>query len=256
MRRRHNQNVRDYSKDQVLQRVSEKLAGRHQLLAPCPFKPTDVYRFCWTKEERSAIRLLKERMPTILHKDDDMTLQWDTRPFIVRTEIAPDQIPLNLYVKFPKPIPVPQTEIWRDGRDSIMLSRLPDHLLDTIEEWAKRWAKLQIETTQVYEKVDRVFTNCNTMGQIHRLWPNLCSFLPERGQEVLRKMKVRSKLPEAVLHYADDDEENERPLLDLEWRPEALRPYDAIITEALLLPDVEGEEDDWKVRVTLGPAPT
>lgn len=254
-RRRHSQNVRDYSKDQVLAAVNTKLEARLKLLAPCPFKSTDVYRYCWTKEERGAIRLLKDRFKTILHHDDDMTLVWDTRQFTIETAITPPQVPLHLYVKFPKPLPVPATETWRDGRDRLMLSRLPDHLLDTIEEWGRKWATIRIENTEVYTKVDRIFSACNTMGQVHRLWPNLCSFLPERGQEVLRKMKVRSKLPEAVLHYDDEnDPENERPILDEEWTPKALVPYDTIITEALLLP--EAEDGEWTVQVQTGPLKT
>jgi len=93
------------------------------------------------------------------------------------------------------------------------------------------------------------------MGQLHRIWPNLCGFLPDRGQEILRKMKVRSRLPEGVLHYDDEaDPENQYPILDDEWAPAALAPYDTIITEALLLPDVE-EVPDWTVQVRHGPAP-
>jgi len=254
-RRRHSQNVRDYSKTEVLSAVAHKLGARLRLLAPCPFTPADVYKRVWDSGERAAIRLLMTRMPSILIKDDDLTLMWDTRQFTIMSEIVPPQVPTALYVRFPKPVPVPQTETWRAERDTIHLSRLPDHLLDSVEEWAKRWTRIKIENTEVYTKVDRVFNCCNTMGQIHRLWPNLCSFLPERGQEVLRRMKVRSKLPESVLHYDDEnDPENEHPILDEEWTRKALVPYDTIITEALLLPEVENYE--WDVQVQTGPLPT
>lgn len=253
-RRRFRQNVRDYSKDEVLQVLSTKLEARLRLLAPCPFKSTDVYRYCWTQEERAAIRLLMSRLPTMLKLDDDLTIDWDTRQFIVESDIVLPQGPIRLYVKFPKQVPCPQTESWRGTRDVLNLSRLPDHLLNKIEPWAKVWVKIKMENVEVYEKVDRIFKHCNTMGQVHRVWPNLCSFLPERGQEVLRKMKVKSRLPDTLVEYDEEkDPEGKHPFLNEAWTPKALAPYDAIITEALLLPDVEFE--DWTVQVLYGPVP-
>lgn len=251
-RRRSKQNVRDYSQSEVLTRVTGKLLARHHLLAPCPVKPVEIYRHLWTKEERAALRLLKDRMPSILHRDSDITFQWDTREFQIDTVFTPARRPITMFVKFKSELPLPATEVWRANSDKIAMSRLPDSMLDELAEWGQRWVRLDIEREQVGSKVERVFAHCNTMGQIHRLWPNLCSFLPERGQEVLRKMKVRSRLPEAVLHYDEDnDPECERPLLDDDWKPAALAPYDAIITEALLLPDFDGDMD-WGVSITHG----
>lgn len=252
--RRNRQNVRDYSKDQVLTRVGDKLLARHHLLAPCPVKPIEIYRRLWTNEERAAIRLLKDRVPSILHRDSDATFEWDTREFTIDTPFTAPRKPLHMFVKFKGDLPLPTTEVWRSTHDKLFLSRLPECMLDELAEWGQRWLRLDIEREQTYNKVERIFSACNTMGQVHRLWPNLCSFLPERGQEVLRKMKVRSKLPEAVLHYDEDnDPECEHPILDDEWKPEALVPYDAIITEALLLPDFDGEVD-WGVRILHGNA--
>lgn len=250
--RRNRQNVRDYSASEVLLRVQRKMTIRHQMLAPCPVKPTEIYRHLWTKDERAALRLLRDRMPTALHYDSDMTLEWDVRPFIVETAIADPRAPSALFFKFGKALPAPVTDAWNADRDKFGLSRLPDAMLDELETWAKQWVKLDTERAYVCEKVERIFAACNTMGQLHRLWPNLCSFLPERGQAIVRNIKVKSRLPEAVLHYDDEnDPENEHPILDLEWRPEALAPYDALITEALLLPD-DTETFTWTVSVTHG----
>lgn len=256
-RHKHKQNVRDYSQGEVTQAVSMKMAARVKLLAPEPVKPHEVYKYCWTKEERLAIRTLKDRLPSLLRKDDDMTLIWDTRHFVVTTTVAPPMCATHLYVKFANSMPLPCTDQWSDKKDKLGFSRLPEPMLDTIEEWAVRFIKLRVEADAVVEKATAVFSHCNTMGQVHRLWPNLCSFLPERGQAIVRNIKVRSRLPEAVLHYADDDEENKRPLLDLDWRPEALQPYDDLITEALLLPDLDAGTvaGDWKVIARHGPAP-
>lgn len=254
MRRRHNQNVRDYSKSEVLDRVSQRMVNRIGLLAPCPIAPKEIYRHLWTKEERAALRLLKSSMPTLLHRDSALTLQWDVKEFKVDTVFSPPRMPLTMFVKFGTDLPLPCTESWRSGADMVNMSRLPSSMVDALVEWGERWVRLDIEREQVYSKVDRTFSACNTMGQIHRLWPNLCSFLPERGQEVVRKIKVRSRLPEAVLHYDEDnDPECEHPLLDEEWKPAALAPYDAVITEALLLPD-ETISPVWPVRVIHGNA--
>ena len=251
-RRRHSQNVRDYSKSDVLQRVGQKLSARHLLLAPCPLQPTDIYRHLWSNDERAAMRLLKDRMPTLLHRDSDVTLMWDTHEFHVDTAFTQPRKPVSLFVKFKAELPLPCTETWRTGADKVCLSRLPDSMVDSLAEWGRQWMRFDIEREQVYNKVDRVFSHCNTMGQIHRLWPNLCSFLPERGQEVLRRMKVRSRLPESVLHYDDEnDPENKYPILDEEWWPKALVPFDSIITEALLLPEFDGE-NDWPIRIVHG----
>lgn len=250
--RRRNQNVRDYSKAEVSARVARKMTIRHQMLAPCPVKPTEIYRHLWTKDERAALRLLRERMPTALRYDSDMTLDWNVRPFIVETAITDPRVPSALFFRFSKTLPAPCTDAWNSSRDTLGVSRLPEPMLDTLEEWAKRWVKLDTERMYVCEQVDRIFDACNTMGQLHRLWPNLCSFLPERGQAVVRNIKVRSRLPEAVLHYDEDkDPENEHPLLEDEWKPEALAPYDALITEALLLPD-DIELPPWEVTVSHG----
>lgn len=239
---RRRQNVRDYSQSEVLQRVQLKMNARLLMLAPCPIKPAELYRHVWAKDERAALRLLRDRMPTALHFDTDMTLDWDVRPFVVETVITDPRVPHLLYFKFPKSLPAPATDAWKTDRDRLGLSRLPEAMQDELEAWAKQWVKLDTERTYVCEKVDRIFHCCNTMGQLHRLWPNLCSFLPERGQEIVRNIKVKSRLPEAVLHYDEDnDPENEHPILDEAWTPQALAPYDTLITEALLLPDVEVE---------------
>lgn len=254
MRRRHNQNVRDYSKSEVLERVGQRMVNRIGLLAPCPVEPKEIYRYLWTKEERAALRLLKSSMLTLLHRDTDLTLQWDVQDFLVETPFTDRKKPLHLFVQFGAELPLPCTETWRSLSDKVGMSRLPASMVATLVEWGARWTRLEIEREQVYNKVDRVFSECNTMGQLHRVWPNLCSFLPERGQEIVRNMKVRSRLPKAMLHYDDDkDPENEHPILDEEWTPAALAPYDAIITEALLLPD-ETISPDWPVRIIHGNA--
>lgn len=253
-RRRHNQNVRDYSREQVASAVAERMKIRHHLLAPCPLKPVDIYRHLWTKEERAALRTLKDRMPSILRKDNDVTLEWDVRVFQIDTPLTDPRVPVHLFVNFGTHLPLPCTDRWSSIADTLKLSRLPEPMLHTLEEWGRQWLRLEIERECVIDRVEQVFNACNTMGQIHRLWPNLCSFLPERAQEILRKKKVRSKLPEAVMHYDDEkDPENEHPILDDEWTPKRLAPYDALITEALLLPEHE-VEDDWSMRIVHGSA--
>ena len=252
-RNRHAQNVRNYSKDQVSNWVAKRMIMRHHLLAPCPIKPVDIYRYLWTKDERAALRTLKASIPSILRKDSDVTLDWDVCHFTVDTPLTPVREPLRLYTLFGRDLPLPNTDSWNDDRERLGISRMPPQLLQSLLEWGKQWMKLDIEREYVCAKAEQVFNVCNTMGQVHRLWPNLCSFMPERAQEILRKKKVRSKLPEAVLHYDDEtDPENERPLLDDEWKPAALAPYDALITEALLLPEIEVKQD-WPIKIIHGP---
>lgn len=253
-RRRRTQSIRDYSSSEVLSRVSTRMAARQHLLAPCPVTPAEVYRYMWTQPERAAIRLLNNQLRTILRYGSDLAMVWDTREFAIDTPFTPARKPLHLFVKFSADLPLPATETWRNGSDRVLLSRLPESMLTELEAWAKKWMQLDIERDAVSTKVGSIFRHCNTMGQIHRLWPNLCSFLPERGQEVLRKMKVRSKLPEEVLHYDDEDDQMERKnaKLDDEWTPEYLAKYDSLITEALLLPDVD-DPGEWKLQVLHGP---
>ena len=223
-RRQSQQNVRDYSSGEVLQRVAGKMYGRHKLLSPCPLTPTEVYRHLWTQREREAIRSLKH-IPSILHWDDDMILSWDLPKFKVDPGFGYAVFPKSLVLKFPKPLPAPYTDQWRADRADLGVSRLPEAMQNVLVEWGQRWVRTDHEKDLVISKVQAVFSVCNTMGQIHRLWPNLCSFLPDRAQEILRNKKVRSKLPEAVLHYDDaTDPEQEHPLLDDDWKPAALAP--------------------------------
>lgn len=233
------QNVRDFSRDEVLGKVSTVMLSRHIQLAPCPVPPADFYRYCWTNEEKAAIRLLNKVAPTLLRRQSALTLDWDLPVFVVKCLESTAQRPVGIRVEFGEELPLPSTDHWRSQRSPLPISRLPEGMQDILETWAKKWVRLSIEKDEVYNKVNRVFSACNTMGQVYRIWPNVCSFLPERGQEVLRNAKVRSKLPEALIHYSHEDYDSKKPLLDRDWSPEALAPYDTIITEALLLPTLE-----------------
>jgi hypothetical protein len=245
--RRRNQNVRDYSREHVLTNVKGKLNNRLHLFADPDISPLEVYRGLWNKDEAAALKALRQRYTTILREDSDFEVQWDISKFAYKPALAPGRVftPTKLYVYLPRELPVPQTEEWRSEGNKVNLSQLPLPLQEKLIPWGKKFVQADVDTDLTIAKVDSCFSVCNTMGQIKRVWPNLCSFLPERAQEILRNAKVRSRLPEDVV---ETDLETGKTVLVDDWNPKTLVPFDMIITESLILPERESE-GDFRLKV-------
>ena len=97
----------------------------------------------------------------------------------------------------------------------------------------------EIQATDVSEKLGNVFRVCNTVGQMLRLWPAIEGFLPEAGREKMLGRKVRSPYPHMAVNKTYNDEGKVIKETIVEgWRPEDLRPYELLISEALVMAEL------------------
>lgn len=242
MGRRNHKNVRDHELDEVRAKLARRMYERQQILAPCPVTPKEIYRHLWRADERAALRVLNHSMSSVLNREDDLTLAWDVDKFQLEVPFGSygvTRMPKALFIRFGSELPLPNTDSWRSRSDKPGLSRLPPQMVEALIEWSKRWMRMDLEQEEVTNKAHSIFANCNTMGQVHRIWPNLCNFMSPRGRSILEKAKVRSKLPDGVIRFNDS---TGKYVLDPAWHPSALVPFDALITEALLLPDMSDDE--------------
>jgi hypothetical protein len=253
--RRRQQNIRDYSSEHAMAKVRSKMLNRWKLLAPMPITPMMIYMGLFNKDEIRAILTLRKRLHSILREDNDIDIQWDCDKYtLAHPLLAAAVAPHSMRVGLPVEVPLPKSEEWRSDGDKVLLSDFPDSVRAPMVDWSKLYIKQSIEYLAVEDKVSKCFSLCNTMGQVKRVWPNLCSFLPDRAQEVLRNAKVQSRYPDGVLDFSEvSGEENEYSLakLNSEWEPAALVPYDMLITEALVLT----EADLPAIAVSVGYAP-
>jgi hypothetical protein len=207
-----------------------------------------VYERMWTDTEWDQVSALQAKFPGLVNEDNSFQLVFKTkRPIRVPVD-GDNSWPLSvdvLVLTLPEPRPMPETckNYSQQHPYVFMANSLPSELLRPIVAWVPRWLQCMAETAVVKTKLDSLFKHCNTMGQVKRVWPNICSFLPERAQEKLRNAKVQSPYPTSML----DDEGR----LKAAWLPETLAWYDRIITESLLLPEYESDSDiDWSMRVS------
>jgi hypothetical protein len=258
-RGRRKQNLKDFTKDSLIRHAKQLLYNRWMLLTPPPVEPDKVYDTLLTDEQHRAMELLDATMPSCLERGSQVNVIFDV-PAQIKTPIH-NKIHEAKYLQLhlPNQRILPNTETYtgtRSPHHRFLVSALPSDMRESLQEWARNWMRAQAETAEVIDKLDSLFTACNTLGQAKRIWPQITGLLTEQAQNKLAQAKVRSPYPDGVLLRDPDvwdDKAHNYKLIGLrkEWEPPALQWYDDRLTESLCLPMQCTLEDSQLERFSL-----
>lgn len=166
---------------------------------PQVFKPNDLYRLAFTKEEWNAMMLLRERYRSTL------TTGYCWHYTINKTEHNP-----RIRLQFSTDDEMPQLELNEDD--------IPEPLATAIKKWAVRalyysdmddllrkklrtLVRLEFRCIgQNNERIERAIVN--TPGTLHRVWPEVVPFLDNQSRDVMREKSMKSPMPKI---WDDDD---------------------------------------------------
>lgn len=228
-RRKKKVAVKDFLLDNLKDRVRSLMENRRRLLHPFPVDAMAVYRSAWTTREYEAISMLFRSHGGNMFRHSKIVL---ISGFVL------DAKRYTIIVKLPEGMPA--NEYYNTV---IAWSNLPIELAHPIAEWLPHWLQHKEELNKLLNKIEEVAAVCQTYGQLYRLWPDILGFFDERGRAMIDAARTQSKYPDGVWQW----EENryvamgERRLKE-EFKPEAFAPFNAVIAECLMLPEVEGEE--------------
>lgn len=261
MSRRRQQNIKNFTSDQLIAHGKWLMYNRWRLLAPHPFEPDAVYNALLTDEQHKAFEMIERTMPTSANHGNEVNLILD-REIAITTKNGQRHKGTFLELNLVAARIVPDTSTYRNTPPhKFYLSSLPREMQEGIQEWAHKWLLHQSESAEVLAKFDALFLACNTIGQAVRVWPQVKSLLTERAQNKLAEAKVRSPYPEAVIERSNDWDDNKGnyPIIGVkdEWTEKGLQWYDERLTEALCLPEVYTKEDAhfgrWPLKAEFGP---
>jgi hypothetical protein len=238
--------VADQDRSIVGKRIDRIMRQRRAILAPFPFVDEDVFWSLYDPAVVDRVRFLYKHMPNVLHRDTDFTVE----------------VPLHgkerTFVRFylrdgsncRRALPMPNVGY----SESEFKMRKDNQFYDGVVEWAGKFRILTDDWNRVRLHADSVMSTANTLGQARRLWPELAEFFT-RQQLDRAPMQKTSPMPEGCYHYDYDDANNETKKLKSEFEPGFTDPLNLLITEALMLPhpDLNEEQDTgWMdERITL-----
>jgi hypothetical protein len=214
-RRKTKKTISEVLKKEVAQAVRRVMDNRHVLLAPFPLDPLDIYRRFWSEEEWQALKILQHR---------DGLVSTGRYFYMTDLPILRDAVHSSITVNLPSPQPICSGSTAR-------FRMLPAAMQDAIVEWGKTWVQLQQDTVAVVARLEMVAQVCTTYGHVHRLWPQLASFLPEVGRKKLAAAKVQSAYPEEALMFKGSK------TLKREFEPAMFSAVNTVLAEALMLPE-------------------
>ena len=118
---------------------------------------------------------------------------------------------------------------------------LTSDIAEKISHWLPETLKFGQETTDLAERIEQLASVCNTYGQLIRMWPELEGFMPPAVQTKIAEAAAISKYPEKAFKHSFSKELNTAVrTLRPEFKPTALAPFNALIAECLMLPQVPG----------------
>lgn len=238
---------KDFAADVVRKFSTKLMVNRWQMLCPFPLQTIDIYRASFSTEQHRAMDMLMRTAPSMLKQGKTLNFIYDMNVDVMVMGRAPK--PRYFKVTLDMNLPIPNTNTSYNGPEhKLLLSQLPPVLLEPIMDWSRKWLTACRETREVCGKLENLFDQCTTMGQIKRVWPNACNLLPPQAQAALREAKVRSPYSKAMLDHTYHEDGRDIWTLKEEWRPEVLAWYDERLTEALCLPMEDGDED-WNVEI-------
>jgi hypothetical protein len=190
---------------EIYTRIEQKLDNRIRLL--CPLKILDPVKellaYSIDYQEWDMLQTLRAN-PKI--KNIIRTSRWievHGKASNIRVVVPMDQEVPNLVVE---------------------LTELPDDTQTTLFSWALKSNSLYNERVTLLEKITDLCQQCNTPGQVYRLWPELLTFMPPATQQAMHEAKAKSAIPSRLFDWQ---------------RPE---PWmNDVLAQALILPNFEGD---------------
>lgn len=220
--------------------LRRRLEIRQLLLAPCPLTPREIHRLVYTEEELEAMETIAYKGWKLLELESELWIQLNdeipAEPLPPFHRMVQDKAlrPKHLKVEFGEGVCLPRTSPFFGTHEDIPLSSLRGAQPELIE-WGKEWMRLSAETQAVLRKVNSLFTGCTTFGHTYRAWPGLYGFFSGPAYDKIKNAKARSPWPSGL-----------NPDF---YTPSVLSPYEAIITEAMLLPDDDHSLGDFPVSI-------
>lgn len=210
-------------------RVRSLMENRRRLLHPFPVDAMAVYRSAWTTREYEAISMLFRSHGGRVFRHSKIMLiygfELDAKRYKIIVKL-PEDMPTNEYYN-----------------TIIAWSNLPTELANPIAAWIPHWLQHKEELDKLLNKIEEVAAVCQTYGQVYRLWPDILGFFDRRGRATIDVARAQSKYPDGVWQWEQTDTfQWEKRGLKEEFKPEAFAPFNALITECLMLPEIEGEE--------------
>lgn len=207
--------------NEVSGEVRRLLNNRRRLLAPFIIDPKDLYRLLWTDREWTALQLLQESTNRLFQRERWLYIHGT--PGVMRGQ--------KITVYMPELLPF-------GGRDSLNHDDLPEPMQVALKEWAPKWREMHNQTERICEEIGRVGNVCVTYGHAARIWPDLIGFFHQSARQALNNAVVRSRYPDECMDW----ENGRRVRVNPEYAPEKFEPWSIVLAEALMLPEVDGDE--------------
>lgn len=223
--------------DALRTRVEQQMVFRSLQLNPFPFKPLEVYNAIHTVEERNAMDTLAYRFKGMMKVDDDLVIKFEDFKFGLQYQ-GTKHVAMGMTIQLPSHLPM--CEGGTVSNTMYEISMLPEWMRNELLAWAKRWVAYELQGMAVSNKLEELFRICNTMGHVRRLWPAIEGFLPEEGRAKLVGKKTKSPYPILAMDVeADDWGKVKSKKLKPEWQPSALKVYELLISEALVMAELK-----------------
>lgn len=223
--------------DKLRTRIERQMFSRAYQLNPLKLKPLHIYEACHTREELDSFATLEYRYKRSLETIKTLLIDLEHPYRFGISAFGNRYTAMGISITLPRELPGISSYECKDS--PYKLSTLPEDMMKELLRWAKVWVALDIQSTMVSERIGELFVHCNTMGQVLRVWPGIAGFLPDEGKDKLAGKKVKSPYPEGLIHREHDSEGNTiSRRLDERWTPEALKPYELLISEALVMAEV------------------
>jgi len=225
--------IADQDRKIISDRINLLMTQRRAVLCPWVIDKEELLWSLFDPSVVSQVQYLFKHEPKVLYKDDDFTFHL----------VMGDQ-KRKIKVYLDKPMPI--TNLGWGEPNFRMTSRNPFY--DEVKEWANKFGNLTAEWRAVRQHADNVMRTANTLGQARRLWPELAEFFT-RAQLDRAPMQKSSPLPDGCYTYSDYDDDGDEPpkrTLDACWEPGYTDPLNLLVTEALMLPHPDLNDNDGK----------
>lgn len=191
---------------------------------PVIFNPNDLYRLAFSKEEWSAMMLLRERFRDTLktgYRWLYMTNETDEQPKISLEFSTDDEMPgIELNERDVPDALALQLRAW-----AVEAKRLDD--MDTLlSQKLRELVRIEFQGFDNNERrIQRAIVN--TPGTMHRVWPEVLPFLDNQSRDTMKQKSMKSPMPKSwddndynVFHEGPEMEELTLALIAMALLPE------------------------------------
>lgn len=216
----------DFVGQAIHSKVAMLLESRYKVLAPFPIRDTygEIFRYAFNEAEFNAWEILKEhsKFKNTVHQTGLLSLK-DTPGEGKRLLIDVSYMMPNISVHWDK---------------------LPGYTQNIIGQWLVKSNSFINEREAILNLIQHLCQQCTTPGQLKRTWPELLSFMVPSAKDKVFKAGAKSPYPSGVIEIVDGGGIQ----LEEQWRPDNLEWINIILTEALVLPEWESEDEYPKLR--------